>query len=83
MGASAINQNLELVTFVPNKAKVKQAMIDASMHRVLVADNSKFNKRSFTKIKNLKDFEMVIVNEGLEEEILKKMEDEGVNIKLV
>ena len=83
VGASAINQNLELLTFVPNKAKVKQAMIDASIHKVLVTDNSKFNKRSFTKIKKLKDFEIVIANEGLEEDLVKKMEDEGVNIKLV
>ena len=58
-------------------------MIDVSMHRVLVTDNSKFNKRSFNKIINLKDFEIVIANEGLEEEILKKMKDKGVNIKLV
>lgn len=83
VGASAINQNLELATFVPNKAKVKQTMIDVSMHKVLVTDNSKFNKRSFNKIRNLKDFEIVIANEGLEEDILKKMEDKGVNIKLV
>ena len=83
VGASAINQNLELSTFIPNKSKVKQAMIDASMHKVLVTDNSKFNKRSFTKIKNLKDFDIVIANEGLEEEILNKMKSECVNIKLV
>ena len=83
VGASAINQNLELSTFVPNKAKVKQAMIEAAMHRVLVTDNSKFNKRSFTKIRSLKNFEIVIANEGLDEEFIKKMEDEGVNIKLV
>lgn len=83
VGASAINQNLELSTFIPNKSKVKQAMIDVSMHKVLVTDNSKFNKRSFNKIKNLKDFDIVIANEGLEEEILNKIKSECVNIKLV
>lgn len=83
VGASAINDNLELSTFVPNKGRVKQAIINASTHKVLVTDNSKFNKRSFTKIRHLKDFEIVIANEGLEEELVKKMEDEGVNIKLV
>lgn len=83
VGASAINENLELSTFIPNKAKVKQAIINASMHKVLVTDNSKFNKRSFTKVRSLKDFEIVIANEGLEEELVKKMDNEGVNIKLV
>ncbi|MEG1409369.1 MAG: DeoR/GlpR family DNA-binding transcription regulator [Terrisporobacter sp.] len=83
IGASAINENLELATFVPNKAKVKQAMINSAMHRVLVTDNSKFNKRSFTKIRSLKDFEIVIANEGLDEDLVKKMNDEDVNIKLV
>ena len=83
VGASAINQNLELSTFIPDKGRVKQAMIDASMHKVLVTDNSKFNKRSFTKIRNLKDFEAVISDKGLEEELVKKMKNEGINIKLV
>lgn len=83
VGAGAINQNLELAAFVPNKAKIKQSIINASMHKVLVTDNSKFNKRSFTKVKHLKEFEIVIANEGLEKDLLKKMADEGVNIKLV
>lgn len=83
VGASAINKNLELSTFVPNKGRVKQAIIDASTHKILVTDNSKFNKRSFTKVRHLKDFEIVITNEGLEEDLVKKMEDEDINIKLV
>ena len=62
---------------------IPEAMIEAAMHRVLVTDNSKFNKRSFTKIRSLKNFEIVIANEGLDEELIKKMEDEGLNIKLV
>lgn len=83
VGASAINEDLELSTFVPNKGRVKQAIINASTHKILVTDNSKFNKRSFAKVSHLKDFEIVITNEGLEQDLVKKMEDEDVNIKLV
>lgn len=83
IGASAINEDLYLSTFMPDKAKVKQAMIKSAKHTVLVTDESKFNKRSFAKVCSLKDFEVVIADESLDEDIKNEMYKQGVNIKLV
>ncbi|MBC5995424.1 DeoR/GlpR transcriptional regulator [Romboutsia ilealis] len=83
VGASAINEDLDLFTFLSDKSKVKKAMMNSSQHRVLVTDNSKFNKRSFAKICSLKDFEIVITNEGLDEDIKYEIANKGVNIKII
>lgn len=83
IGASAINEDLHLFTFLSDKSKVKKAMMKSSQHRVLVTDNSKFNKRSFAKICSLQDFEMVITNEGIDEDTKSEIYSKGVNIKLV
>lgn len=83
VGASAISKDFELTTFVPVKSKIKQSIINASKHKVLVTDASKFGKTSFCKINNLKEFEIVIVNKEIEEELVSDMKQNGINIKLV
>lgn len=83
VGASAINDGLSLSTFTMEKVKVKQAMLKSSEYKILVADNSKFNKRSFAKVCNLTDFDLVIVNDSLDEKLKNNLAESGVNLKLV
>ncbi|MGL5692621.1 MAG: DeoR/GlpR family DNA-binding transcription regulator [Peptostreptococcaceae bacterium] len=83
IGASAINEDYILSTFMPEKAKVKSSIMKSAQHKVLVTDNTKFDKRSFAKICSLTDFEMVISNEGLSEEIIREITNKGINLKLV
>lgn len=83
IGASAINEDYVLSTFMPEKAKVKQSIMKSAQHKVLVTDNSKFNKRSFAKICDLKEFEMIISNKGISEEVEKEIKTKGINLKLV
>ncbi|MGL5329445.1 MAG: DeoR/GlpR family DNA-binding transcription regulator [Peptostreptococcaceae bacterium] len=83
IGASAINEDYILSTFMPEKAKVKQSIMKSAKHRVLVTDNSKFNKRSFAKICSLKEFELIISNKGINEEVEKEIINKGINLKLV
>lgn len=82
IGASSISEDLTLSTFIPNKAKIKQAIINAGTYKVLVTDNSKFNKKSFSKITKLSNFDIVIANIGLNEKILNNLKSNNIKIKL-
>lgn len=83
LGASVINEEFSVSTFTMEKAKVKQAIMQSAHHKVLVTDHSKFNKRSFAKICNLKDFDLVIVNDKLEDNIKDELGKQGINLRLV
>lgn len=83
LGASVVNEEFSVSTFTIEKAKVKQAIMKSAHHRVLVTDHSKFNKRSFAKICTLKDFDLVIVNDKLDDDIKDKLVKEGINLRLV
>lgn len=80
---SIVNNIFSVSTFTIEKAKVKQAIMESSHHRVLVTDTSKFNKRGFAKVCDLKAFDLVIANNNLEIDIKNKIEEEGINLRLV
>ncbi|MGX4599701.1 DeoR/GlpR family DNA-binding transcription regulator [Faecalimicrobium sp. JNUCC 81] len=83
LGASAINSSLCLSTFTMDKVKVKKAILNSSEYKILVTDDSKFNKNSFAKICNLKEFDLVITNKNINEQLKANLKENEVNIKLV
>ncbi len=83
LGASAINEDFSVSTFTLEKAKVKQAIMTSAHHRVLVTDASKFNKRSFAKVCDLRGFDLVVSNDKLEDDIKEKLVKDGINLRLV
>lgn len=83
LGASAINEDFSVSTFTMEKAKVKKAIMDSAHHRVLVTDDSKFYKRSFAKVCNLSDFDLIITNDRLNEEAKEQLINEDLSLRLV
>lgn len=83
VGAGAINKEFSLSTFTSEKVKIKQAMMNAAEYKVLVSDDSKFNKKSFCKICDLADFNLVIVNDNIDKKLKNNLEESGVTLKLV
>lgn len=82
VGASSISEDLTLSTFIPIKAKIKKAIINAGTYKVLVTDSSKFNKKSFSKITNLSTFDIIIANADLNNNILNNLKNNNIHIKL-
>ena len=83
LGASAINNSLDVSTFTMDKVLIKQAMLKSSEHRILVADDTKFEKSSFAKICELTDFNLVITNKEIKDSLKETLIENGVSLQLV
>lgn len=81
-GASAINDDLDVTTFTMDKVLVKQTMMKSSKYKVLVTDDSKFGKSSFAKICELTDFNLVITNRSINNNLKETLIESGVNLQL-
>ncbi|WP_316668417.1 DeoR/GlpR family DNA-binding transcription regulator [uncultured Propionibacterium sp.] len=61
-------------------AEVKTAMLRSSEVRVLLIDNTKFNRRALFKFAELSDFDHVVVDAKAPEQALRRLEDAGVDV---
>lgn len=68
--ASGIDYTLGVTTQHIAEAETKRAMLSASKTRILVADHSKFEKKSFSKICNLDELSMIITDSNTDKDIL-------------
>lgn len=65
IGGSHIDIDTGVSTPLLDKARVKQAMMKAAVRAVLVADSSKFGRRSFAQVASLNEFYRVITDDAL------------------
>jgi DeoR/GlpR family transcriptional regulator of sugar metabolism len=79
MSTSAITNDVVYHQFLET-VDTKRAMFDASSKRILLADHTKFERQALHALVPLKDFDVVIVDEGTEESDIKRMHDKGINV---
>jgi DeoR family transcriptional regulator of aga operon len=65
------------------KANLKKKMIKVADQVVLVADHSKFYKKSFARIAGIDVIDFIITDSSLEENTLKELSDRGIDIRSV
>ncbi len=72
----------EIGAFTPNieEAHLNEIMIDIAKEVILVADSSKFNRKSLTFICPVSSIDKVITDSGISEEDKKKLEDIGIEV---
>jgi DeoR/GlpR family transcriptional regulator of sugar metabolism len=77
--------DLEFGVSTPNleESMVNQAMVRIAREKILVADSSKFGKRSLSRIVSLFELDKVITDKGLPEAILTSMRSRGLEVILV
>lgn len=80
IGTNAISLNDGLMTPDLIEASTKKVMCEVSNEVYIVADHTKFEKKSFVKFLDLKDVTAIITDDQLDDEILKKYEQAKVNI---
>lgn len=83
IGASSLD--VELGMSAPNfeKAKLKKEMIHSAERAILVADKSKFNKRSINKICSLEEFSLIICDNELDKNVIERLHEKKVKLQLV
>jgi DeoR family transcriptional regulator of aga operon len=77
--------DLEFGVSTPNleESMVNQAMVSIAREKILVADSSKFGKRSLSRIASLFELDKVITDKGLPEPLLTSMRARGLEVILV
>jgi DeoR/GlpR family transcriptional regulator of sugar metabolism len=73
------------IVFQPDQelALVKRAMIAAAARRVLLVDHSKFGRIALHRVAALRDFDLVVVDEGIDQAGLQQIRDAGVPYHVV
>ncbi len=75
-GAYALHQHQQEV-------KVKRAMMEASERRIMLVDHTKFSKRALHRLAPLREFDLVVVDSGVEEAHVTELRDLSIPIKVV
>lgn len=76
---SAVDSGIALIQD-PGVARVKQAMMRAAKHKVLMFDSEKYGKVALHAFAPLLDFDVVITDDGLDDAISESLLAEGVNL---
>lgn len=66
----------------PEMTEIKRAMLNCADRRILLADHSKFTRRALHSMAALRDFDLVIVDDGLDPTLASQLLREGVRLKL-
>src|SRR5690606_32037233 len=66
----------------PDMTEIKRAMLDCADRRILLADHSKFTRRALHSMAGLREFDLVIVDDGLDPALASHLLREGVRLKL-
>lgn len=80
IGCDGINLETGVTCATIEEARLTTAMMKSSSKTVVLADSSKFGRRGFGKIGNIEDFDIIITDSGIPENMKKKIEDLGVQI---
>ena len=67
----------------PEMVEVKRAMFDSAARRILLADHSKFERRALHALCPLREFDLIIVDDGVPQRIINQLEREKVPLMVV
>ncbi len=81
LGASSINEKLELSTPTLEKVALKKAILQQAKQSVLLADASKFEKQAMMKICSIQEFDMLVTDKTFSEKEKKEVEKLGVRVE--
>ena len=83
LAVDAFDLDFGLSTPNPEESKVNQAMVQIATEKILVADSSKFGKRSLSRIVPLSAIDKVITDNSLTTDIQAELRARGVEVLLV
>jgi DeoR family fructose operon transcriptional repressor len=69
-----------LTTPEPAEAAVKSAMLNAAKKKIVVADHTKFTQDHFAKFGDVKDFDLVVTDESVDQGAVAQIETAGIKV---
>lgn len=82
LGVDGFDLDYGLTTSNSLEASLNQKMIEAAQQVIVVADSSKFGRRSFSYICGIDEIDTVITDDAAPEGMVKALEDQGVSVVL-
>ncbi|MGN0194492.1 MAG: DeoR/GlpR family DNA-binding transcription regulator [Pseudoramibacter sp.] len=82
MGVHSINFDVGLTSIATPQMQIKQAILQASKHVIVLADSSKFENGYIAVICPISAVDRIITDEGLSEKYLKRAEAEKVPLEI-
>lgn len=80
IAANGVHLKEGLTTPNITEADTKRKMIESSKEVILLADSSKFGKVSFAKFAKLREIDIIITDNQIEDDVVKSIRDQGVEI---
>lgn len=80
VSANGVSHNRGLTTADPSEAAVKRAMVLSGRRVVLLADHSKVGQEHFVRFAELREVDLLITDDGLDEEDLRRFEQAGLAV---
>ncbi|MCK0130037.1 DeoR/GlpR family DNA-binding transcription regulator [Flavobacteriaceae bacterium F08102] len=83
LGVDGIDLNYGLSTTNLAEAQLNQKMLSSAQKIIVLADSSKFGKKSFAKICNLNQIDEIITDCGIANSMVKQLQAEGIKVRIV
>jgi DeoR family fructose operon transcriptional repressor len=83
LGMSAIHTEQGLFTVNLQEAELKRAMIQCGKEVIVAMDSSKFEKLTFSFVSDFSSIDKIITDNGVTDEIIKRLEEFGVEVIVV
>ena len=83
LSVDGISLDFGLTTSHLMEAHLNARMIKSVQKTIVLADSSKFGKKGFGKICNLDDIDVVITDAGIQEMYREKLEEMGIEVRVV
>lgn len=82
-GVDGIDLEHGITTSTIEEAKLTRRMMHAASQTIILTDSSKFGQRGFGRICSLEDIDVIVTDDGISEQMIKIIEDAGVDLILV
>lgn len=83
MGVDGIDLEYGLTTSNLEEARLNKKMMASTNKVIVLADSSKFGKRSFAKICTISQVDEIITDKDISPQLVKKLEKKGVSVHIV
>ncbi|GLB51780.1 DeoR family transcriptional regulator [Neptunitalea chrysea] len=83
LGVDGIDLEYGLSTTHLEEAQLNQKMLKSAQRTIVLADSSKFGKKSFGRICSLDEIDEIITDKGINKSILPYLEEKGIAVTIV
>jgi len=83
LGVDGIDLDYGLSTTNLEEAQLNKKMLASAQKTIVLADSSKFGKKSFAKICGIEKVDQIITDSGVSLSIVKKLEKNGIVVNII